>query len=205
MSNKNKNWFWPGVIIFLLALGAAWWAINRQFKPEAEPKFETKTANEPETLNSVNQATSALEKENSQPDNNHSGEEVDSANNVRDDTKLTFSQSEEKKIASLIKEFEQAFHTTDYSSAFSQFSNQVRSNQKEGEIRTKSPAPPASFEITSISLRSDSTALAQVIESRADNSIQRRFFELVPIDQDYQIVSYFSPSNPDTYIGFYLD
>lgn len=122
---------------------------------------------------------------------------------VRDYSKKEFTNPEEINVKKTIDNFENYFASQNYALAFELFSSQVRVLNDENQIRSSNPPPTVGYEVVSIDIRNDKTALAQVIENRADNSIQRRFFELVPENDVYKISQYFSTENSLTpYAGF---
>lgn len=124
---------------------------------------------------------------------------------VKDETKKTYTNNEQKKVEQAIGQFEDLFAQTAYSQAFEYFMKAIRDSQVEGEIRTKAPAPPHTFNIISIDVRNDSTVFAQIIETRADNLLAERYMELAPVGTDYKITRYFSKLDQSIYSGFYTD
>lgn len=191
MKNKNRNWFvfWLIALILVLAALVVFW--RRQPAPLIKPPLTTANPSKPPLSSSPSSP--------SQPPTSPP------ANSIQDQTKIQIKAGDEAEAKKIIDQFEANFSSGDFAAAFALFSPAVRDEKQEGKIRLASPAPPRIYEITSMTIRGDGTILSQIVETRADNSLQRRFIEQTPKEDGFKVTSYFRPTDVSIYSGFLLD
>lgn len=212
MTIKKQNNRVLSLIVFsAIALALIFlWALNNQLSKDTSNKLVNSSTENLKATNNVadtNQNSTPPDQSTQTATNSVTStkDQTDDSSNlssVKDETTKVFTGSEQKKVRQVINQFENSFAQADYPIVFKLFMAEVRDNQSEADVQTKSPSVPKSFEIQSIDIRSDSTVFVQVNETRANGSAAERYMELAPVDKSYQISRYFSKADQSTYSGF---
>lgn len=205
MSVKHKNNL-LSLIIFAVLVAAIFFALilNNQLSGNATTKTGSNSVNDLDQVaigSNKKQKSSSLSETKSENATNIIRNN-NSSSQPTDETTVTFTGTEQKKAQQLINQFENYFAQAEFKNLFELFLTQIRDSKTEEDVSAKSRILPKSYNIKAIDIRNDSTVIAKIVETRADNSTIERFLELAPIDSSYKISKYFSSDDQLTYGGF---
>jgi len=148
--------------------------------------------------------------ENPVTDESAASTEASQAEQVLKEVKRSSSAVEGTEAIKITNAFYMAYNQRSFSAMATLFAPSTAGGGNFEKVLNEAVADnsvrPISFEFENVEVRGDSSVLVTAKEVRADNegnkSTTRRLLELIPVDGQHKILSYFKPDSTDTLSGF---
>lgn len=195
MKNKNNKIIWFVIVIIIVLAGIFYFALSRQLSNNSvvnKINLTDNTQNNQSSNNTVNNST-----------NNTNAKPNQTQTPIKDETKISINSDQEKQIKQIIDQFYQNLWQKKLDSVFNLFSAEVRQSNSEKDIQEHIDQIPNSYQVLSIEIKSDDTAMVEILES--ENVKINKFIEFVPGSNKYLIARYFTSGDESTYAGFSIN